>query len=210
MPRHSMAGSWMAEKPFSDYAERNSGPILEVLVTEFASVSSVLEIGSGTGQHAVRFAAALPHLHWQTSDLEENHAAIEAWVSDSGLPNLSLPLSLDVRTADVAGASFDAVYSANTSHIMGMAAVERMFDLVGSTLSERGLFCLYGPFRQGGEFNTPSNADFHQNLRARDSEMGIRHIEALDELGLRNKLRRDRLYAMPANNHLAVWQKEAN
>jgi cyclopropane fatty-acyl-phospholipid synthase-like methyltransferase len=205
-----MASNWMGDKPFSDYAERNSGPILDVLVTEFASASGVLEIGSGTGQHAVRFAAALPHLHWQTSDLVENHAGIHAWVNDSGLSNLRPPLSLDVRTADIAANSFDAIYSANTSHIMGMPAVERMFELVGTALTEQGLFCLYGPFRQGGEFNTQSNADFHQNLRARDPEMGIRHIEVLDELGSHNKLRRIRMYAMPANNHLAVWQKEAN
>lgn len=200
----------MADKPFSDYAERNSGPILDILVKEFTSISRVLEIGSGTGQHAVRFAAALPHLQWQTSDLVENHAGIRAWVNDSGLSNLQLPLALDVRTADIAATSFDAVYSANTSHIMGMPAVERMFDRVGAALTERGLFCLYGPFRQGGEFNTQSNADFHENLRARDPEMGIRHIEVLDELGSRNKLHRLRMYAMPANNHLVVWQKEIN
>ena len=197
----------MTNKPFSEYAERNGGPILDVLRNEFASSSSVLEIGSGTGQHAARFAAALPHLAWQTSDRDENHDGINAWAEDSALVNLHPPLSLDVLTAEISPASYEAVYSSNTAHIMGIAAVEKMFTLVGRALSESGVFCLYGPFRQGGEFNTSSNAAFHESLRSRDSEMGIRHIEYLDELGQIHGLLRVRLYAMPANNHIAVWVK---
>jgi cyclopropane fatty-acyl-phospholipid synthase-like methyltransferase len=199
----------MASKPFSEYAERNSRPILEVLQNEFSSSTRVLEIGSGTGQHAVLFATALPHVVWQTSDLIDNHGGINAWLSDSALPNLLPPLKFDVLDADIAAELYDAVYSANTAHIMGVTAVERMFELVGTALAGGGTFCLYGPFRQNGEFNTASNASFHQNLQSRNPEMGIRDIEDLDGFGRSHELHRVRLYAMPANNHLAVWKKGA-
>jgi cyclopropane fatty-acyl-phospholipid synthase-like methyltransferase len=199
----------MTSKQFSEYAERNSHPILKVLQNEFLSSGRVLEIGSGTGQHAVRFAAKLRHLVWQTSDLIENHESINAWLSDSGLSNVLPALTINVLDADIATHSFDAVYSANTAHIMGFAAVERMFELVGTALAGGGTFCLYGPFRQNGEFNTASNASFHQNLQSRNPEMGIRDIEDLDGFGRSHELHRVRLYAMPANNHLAVWKKGA-
>ncbi len=197
----------MIEKPFAESAERNSAPILEVLRTEFSACSAVLEIGSGTGQHAARFAAELPNLLWQTSDLEENHAGINSWVDGAKLTNLQMPLSLDVFTAELPGSSYDAVFSANTAHIMSIVGAEKMFELVATVLTQSGVFCLYGPFRQGGEFNTPSNAAFHESLRARNSDMGIRHLEVLDQFGSTNGLSRVRLYAMPANNHLAVWHK---
>lgn len=199
----------MAEKPFAEYAERNGGPILEVLEDEFASSSRILEIGSGTGQHAARFAAAMPDLMWQTSDLTENHPGISAWVADAGLENLLPPLDLDVRGADVAPAAYDGVFSANTAHIMSFDSVVRMFALIGDGLMDGGVFCLYGPFRQGGEFNTESNARFDETLRGRDPAMGIRDLEDLDGLAADNGMQRQRLYAMPANNHIAVWQRGA-
>ena len=198
----------MASKPFSEYADRNGAPILDVLRIELEHCSKLLEIGSGTGQHAARFARELPHLRWQTSDLNENHDGIEAWVHDAQLTNLLAPISLDVLTDEVEAASCDAVYSANTAHIMGISAVRKMFELVGNVLIDSGVFCLYGPFRQDGEFNAPSNAKFHASLRSRDREMGIRHLEFLDELGKANNLLRVRLYTMPANNYLAIWQKD--
>jgi len=198
----------MTEKPFSEYAERNGAPILSVLQSEFANCSKVLEIGSGTGQHAVRFAKALPFLQWQTSDRNENLRGINAWVEASGLANLLPPLSMDVLIADVPSESCDAVFSANTAHIMSIEAVRKMFALVAKALSDGGVFCLYGPFRQGDEFNTPSNAAFHQTLRSRNPEMGIRHLESLDGYARDHDMARDRLYAMPANNHIAVWHKE--
>ena len=197
----------MTDKPFSEYADRNGAPILSVLQAEFAACSKVLEIGSGTGQHAARFANALPFLQWQTSDLDENHSGIDGWVKDSGLSNLLPPLSLDVLNTDVPPASFDAVYSANTAHIMSIDAVQKMFALVGNALMVGGVFCLYGPFRQEGEFNTSSNATFHQTLRSRNPEMGIRHLESLDDFARDNDMTRARLYSMPANNHIAVWHK---
>jgi len=195
----------MAERPYAEYAARNAAPILEILEREFSSASRVLEIGSGTGQHAVAFAAAMDHLHWQTSDLDENHAGIRAWVDDSGIDNIAPPLSMDVRDAAVENDIYDAVFSSNTAHIMGIDAVEKMFALVGEALRPGGVFCLYGPFRQGGEFNTMSNANFDANLRQRDVVMGIRDIEKLDEFALAVGLQRVRFYAVPSNNNVAVW-----
>jgi cyclopropane fatty-acyl-phospholipid synthase-like methyltransferase len=199
----------MTQKPFAASTERNSLPILEVIRREFEHASTVLEIGSGTGQHAVCFGKALNHLDWQTSELVENHAAIHAWLDEAGLPNVSIPIELDVMTADVSRQGYDAVFSANTAHIMSYGAVVKMFSLIGKALREDGVFCLYGPFRQGDEFNTQSNADFDRSLRERNSEMGIRDIEALDKLGESGGMVRERLYAMPANNCLAVWRKRA-
>jgi SAM-dependent methyltransferase len=199
----------MTDKPFSEYAERNGAPILDVLRKEFASSTKVLEIGSGTGQHAARIAKELPFLQWQTSDLDENHDGIRAWVNDSDLANLLPPLSLNVLSNDVPAASCDAVFSSNTAHIMSIEAVQKMFEIVGNALTDRGVFCLYGPFRQGGEFNTPSNAAFHKTLRSGNPAMGIRHLESLDDYARDNSMARARLYTMPANNHIAVWHKVA-
>jgi len=195
----------MAERPYAEYAARNAAPILEILEREFGSASRVLEIGSGTGQHAVAFAAAMEHLHWQTSDLDENHAGIRAWVEDAGIENVAPPLSMDVRDANVENDAYDAAFSSNTAHIMGIDAVEKMFSLVGKTLRPGGVFCLYGPFRQGGQFNTQSNADFDANLRQRDPVMGIRDVEKLDEFAVAAGLQRVRFYAVPSNNNVAVW-----
>ncbi|MGI9248442.1 MAG: DUF938 domain-containing protein [Woeseiaceae bacterium] len=199
----------MRERPYAESAARNSAPILEVLQNEFHDCKDVLEIGSGTGQHAIRFAAELEHLHWQTSDLDQYHEGIRAWIADSELPNIRAPMTLDVTTADVPRASYDAVYSANTAHIMSFDAVIKMFALVGKALRPDGVFCLYGPFRRAGEFNTPSNAAFDANLRSRDPAMGIRDLEALDELGEEQGLRRRNLYAVPSNNLVVIWQKIA-
>lgn len=199
--------SCCADKPFSVACDRNAGPILEVLETEFRSARDVLEIGSGTGQHAVRFAGALRHLAWQTSDLEQNHPGIRAWLDDAGLPNAIQPLALDVVTADLPAQSYSAVFSANTAHIMGEHAVAAMFALVGKVLVPGGAFCLYGPFREGGRFSSPSNADFDASLRRQDPRMGIRDIEMLDALAAQNGLCRKARYAMPANNEVLVWEQ---
>lgn len=196
----------MNAKPHAPATERNRESILGVLRVEFQNLSSILEIGSGTGQHAVYFAAHLGHLRWQTSDVADNHAAIRAWVRDAKLPNVLAPVVIDVLHAAPAP-GFDGVFSANTAHIMSLAAVEKMFALVGASLPQDGVFMLYGPFRENGEFNAPSNADFHRSLRNRNPEMGIRHLEDLDRLAQRAGLRRRRRYAMPANNHLVVWRK---
>jgi SAM-dependent methyltransferase len=199
----------MADRPFAEYAARNTRPILEVLQNELRRSREVLEIGSGTGQHAVAFAEAMPQLAWQTSDLVENHDGISAWLENAALDNIHPPVELDVRDATLAPASFDAVYSANTAHIMSITAVRQMFSLVADVLRADGVFCLYGPFRVGGAFNAASNEAFDRSLRERSAEMGIRDIETLDEYGIAGGLHRQRLYAMPSNNYVAVWTRRA-
>jgi SAM-dependent methyltransferase len=189
------------------HTARNFRPIADILRTEFSAVTEVLEIGSGNGQHATLFAAELQHLRWQTSDLVENQAAISAWLAQENLDNVLPPLSLDTLTAVMPPESYDAVFSANTAHIMPVAAVEKMFALVAGVLRPGGLFCLYGPFRQDGAFNSDSNARFHNALRAGDAGMGIRDLEVLDRFAAADALERVRSYAMPANNSMFVWSK---
>lgn len=199
----------MNVRPSAPAAERNSAAILGVLGVELSASRDVLEIGSGTGQHAVYCAAALPHLTWQPSDLRDNHDGIRAWIAGASIANVVDPLDIDVRHAVAQPSQFDAVFSANTAHIMGMEAVESMFTYVGTTLRDDGLFILYGPFRQNGRFNTDSNAVFHQSLRSRDPGMGIRHLEDLGRFARRAGLVRERIYTMPANNHIVLWRRSA-
>ena len=190
----------------SPAARRNRDAILEVLLIELAECTNVLEIGSGTGQHAVYFGRAMPHLKWQTSDRIMNHDGIRAWLEAEGTPNVSAPIDLDVLQVSRVDDSFDAVFSANTAHIMSMDAVRRMFALVGSALAEEGLFCLYGPFNINGEFTSDSNRRFDASLRAEDPSMGIRDLVELDRLAESAGMERIRQYTMPANNQLIVWQ----
>lgn len=196
-------------RPNAPSCERNRDPILEVLAKELADCKSVLEIGSGTGQHAVYFAKRLPHLIWQTSDREENHSGITEWSQWSKLSNVRAPMLLDTSNpASVGHLHYDAIFSANTSHIMSWSAVLGMFGIVGNALTTGGTFCLYGPFRQGGEFNGEGDRLFDISLRQRDSAMGIRDLEELDKLAELNGLKRAAIYAMPANNWMLVWRKE--
>jgi len=197
----------VSDAPVAPAGLRNSEPILGVLRRELATSTSLLEIGSGTGQHAVAFAASLPHLTWQTSDLDDAHDGILAHIENAGIRNVMPPVLLDVRSANLPDAAYDAVFTCNTSHIMSFAAVRNMIRLVATTLRHDGVFACYGPFKQGGNFSTESNAKFDQWLRRRDSESGIRNLEELDTLATDAGLQQRRVYAMPANNLLVVWQK---
>jgi cyclopropane fatty-acyl-phospholipid synthase-like methyltransferase len=197
----------VTEKQNAPATERNRDAILDVLAREFRAVTSVLEIGSGTGQHAVFFAERFPTLRWQTSDRIENHVAINAWVENAGLDNVLPPLVVDVLEVDSVPGDYDGIFSANTVHIMSFAAVIRMFEFVGRVLSAEGLFCLYGPFNLNGEFTSASNAAFDRSLKSQDALMGIRDLEALVDLAGQNGMRELRWYTMPANNMLIVWQK---
>jgi SAM-dependent methyltransferase len=199
----------MIEKPNAPAVARNRDAILEVLLAEFADRRHVLEIGSGTGEHAVFFA---PHLHWltwQTSDRAMNHPGILAWLAESSAPNVKAPLVIDVGSAPDLPADFDGVFSANTAHIMSEAEVRQMFALVGSVLLPGGRFCLYGPFNVGGEFTSDSNARFDASLRGQNPLMGIRDLELLDELANTAGMLRNSLHAMPANNFIAAWSAAA-
>jgi len=194
-------------KPFSDACERNKAPILIVLGQEFASVENVLEVGSGTGQHAVYFGEHLTHLTWHTSDLEENHDGIMQWLDEHKLDNVHSPVTLDVSNSEWPGDQFDAVFSANTAHIMSWPEVELMFDGIGHMLRPQGVFCLYGPFNEGGEFTSESNRSFDELLKARDVAMGLRDINDLVDLGHRADLTLARKHPMPTNNQILVFEK---
>ena len=197
----------MTDKPNAPASRRNRDAILDVIKTEFGDCHSVLEIGSGTGQHAVYFAEAMPWLNWQASDLADNHQGICSWITDSGLENIRQPILLDVEHTDGVEGDYDGVFSANTAHIMSIQAVQCMFEVVGHLLSPGGVFCLYGPFNRAGEFTSESNQRFDQSLRNQSPTMGIRDLVDLETFAAEFAMRRERLYAMPANNMLAVWRR---
>lgn len=194
----------MYDKPYSQACENNKGPISEHLVHFLSKAKRVLEIGSGTGQHAVHFAAQMPHLFWQTSDRPEYHQGINAWLSEADLTNLGRPLELTLPCRKWPDISFDAVFSANTSHIMQKPEVEHMMKTISMTLPVGGVFCQYGPFIVNGEFTSQSNADFHHKL-INEGYGGYRKIEELQAWA--SELELTQQISMPANNLLLVWQK---
>jgi cyclopropane fatty-acyl-phospholipid synthase-like methyltransferase len=194
-------------KQYSEACEQNRAPILGILENEFAEAHHVLEIGSGTGQHAVYFSRHLPHLLWQTSDLEEHHASIRAWLAEAGLANARPPLALNVSSEEWPATRFDCVFSANTTHIMSWSAVESMFTGIGKQLSPQGRFCLYGPFNYCNRYTSPSNQRFDLWLKSRDINSGLRNFEDLDELAGTHGLILRSDHQMPANNRLLVWEK---
>lgn len=200
----------MSDRPDAPAAVRNRDAILQVLRHELEGELKVLEIGSGTGQHAIHFAEGLPGLTWQTSDRAQNHDGIRQWIASSGLGNVLDPILLDVSvSADSADldTGYDAIFSANTAHIMSADSVVDMVDLVGRLLTPKGRFLLYGPFRTDHQFSTESNRRFDQSLKAQDPAMGIRDLEWIDALAASHDMARVSTYAMPANNMLLVWEK---
>lgn len=194
-------------KPFSEACEQNKQPILDVLRVEFANCRSVLEIGSGTGQHAVFFARELPHLAWQTSDVREAHAGIQSWLTESGQRTIAQPLALEIGADPWPENRFDGVFSANTTHIMGWPQVERMFEGIPGVLATGGVFCLYGPFNYNGRYTSESNARFDVWLRDRDPDSGVRDFEKLDALARAGGMSLVQDYEMPVNNRILVWKK---
>jgi cyclopropane fatty-acyl-phospholipid synthase-like methyltransferase len=196
----------MMEKPYSEACARNRGPLLEVLKVAFATCNHVLEVGSGSGQHAVHFAAGLPHIQWQTSELAPLHAGIHAWLADAQLPNLRPPLMLDVAGVwpDV---TVDGIFTANTLHIMSWPHVEKFFAGVAKVLTTGGVLAVYGPLNYGGAFTSESNAQFDQWLKARDPVSGVRDFEVLCTLAARAGLALEDDHAMPANNRTLVWRR---
>lgn len=191
--------------PYSEACERNKGPILEILVSVFAGATRVLEVGSGTGQHAVHFAAGLPHVEWQPTERGEYLAGLAARIAKEGPPNVRPPLALDVTQPRWPAAGFDAVFTANTFHIMSWPEVVAFFDGLGQALCREAVVAVYGPFRYGGAYTSASNAAFDQALRARDPASGIRDFEAVDDLARARGLLLRADHRMPANNQLLAW-----
>ena len=196
------------EKPYSQACENNREPICSQLRRIFRDSRRVLEVGSGTGQHAVYFAANMPWLEWQTSDLADNHRGIEAWLADAALANVLPPLELDVDQLEwPCRQQYDAVFTANTLHIMPWASVESLFRGVDIWLEPGGRLCIYGPFNYGGRYTSDSNARFDQWLRDGARWQGIRDFEAVSALAGRYGLDLSEDIAMPANNRLLYWQR---
>ncbi|WP_295451351.1 DUF938 domain-containing protein [uncultured Thiodictyon sp.] len=199
-----MATDSLQDKPFSLACEENQAPIFEIIGPLLQKASRVLEIGSGTGQHAVYFAARLPHLIWQTSDVPAHLPGIRQWLAQAQLPNLPEPLTLDV-TGDWPAGPFDGIFSANTAHIMGLPEVGLMFQGVGRILPPGAPFALYGPFSDGGRHTSESNARFDASLKARDVRMGVRDLDDLRALADRAGLELRADHPMPVNNRTLVW-----
>ena len=197
--------------PNAPSCERNREPILAVLQRHFSERRHVLEIGSGTGQHAVHFAAAMPWLRWQCSDRAEYLPGIRAWLGHAALPNTPAPVELDVATGPwprpANGTRFDAAFSANTLHIMGWPEVEAFFAGLDRTLAADAVLVVYGPFNYGGDYTSGSNREFDGWLKARDPRSGIRDFEAVYALARGIGLALVEDVAMPANNRCIAWRR---
>jgi cyclopropane fatty-acyl-phospholipid synthase-like methyltransferase len=196
----------VTDKPYSESCEQNREPILDVLREVFTDRTYVLEIGSGTGQHAVYFGAELPHLRWQTADLPLHHPDIRLWLDEAALPNVLPPIALDVNQKSWHGGRFDAVFSANTLHIMSWIEVERFFAGIGEVLETGGVLAVYGPFNYNGTFTSESNARFDVWLKSRNPASGVRDFEAVDALARARGLMLQQDIAMPANNRTLIWR----
>ena len=194
--------------PFSAACERNKDPILEVLRLRFADRTQVLEIGSGTGQHAVYFAQALGHLTWHPTEQLVYLEDLMERVKLEGPGNLRPPTLLDVRQAVWPVRGVDAMFTANTLHIMSWPEVMALFNGIGTVLAPGGVLCIYGPFRYAGRYTSDSNQEFDRMLQERDPQSGLRDIEAVSLLADQYGLRLDADFDLPANNRLLIFTKE--
>jgi hypothetical protein len=201
---------YMMNKPFSQACENNKRPILDILTTVFSENKHVLEIGSGTGQHAVFFGHQLPHLRWQTSDLSINHQGINLWLDELGSANVERPIVIDLEktwSMPKGEVQVDGLYTANTLHIISWALVIKFFRGLKLNLAANAKVCIYGPFNYEGKFSSESNANFDLWLKERDLDSGIRDIEAILLLANSAGLTLKNDHAMPANNRLLVFSK---
>lgn len=192
------------QKPYAPACDRNQMVILEKLLPVFLQCHNVLEIGSGTGQHAVHFAQALPQIKWQCSDLEENIDGINLWINDSQLTNLNKPITLNAQAAwpENLDNQFDGVFTANTLHIMSAQAVESLFIRLRRVIKPAGHLFIYGPFNENGQFTSESNAQFDQWLKARNSESGIRDLEEITRIASLQSYKIHTVHELPSNNKL--------
>lgn len=194
-------------KPFSQACENNKQPILKVISRVLSKQKSVLEIGSGSGQHAVYFAKNLPFLTWQTSDLLINHQGINLWIDDFPTPNIKRPLHIDLTQVKNVNNDIDSIFTANTLHIISWPLVQNFFDMVETQLPKNGILCVYGPLNYQGKYTSESNANFDLWLKGRDHQSGIRDFEAICELATISSLSLLEDVVMPANNRLLIFKK---
>lgn len=193
-------------KPFSQACENNKVAILASLADIFRASKTVLEVGSGSGQHAVFFAPNMPWLSWQTSDILINHQGISQWLREYPAGNLLHPIELDLNHPWPIE-KIDAIYTANTLHIISWPLVQAFFSDVSQHLNQQGKCCVYGPFNYQGQYTSESNAGFDIWLKDRDSQSAIRDIEAIMAYAESVGLSLENDHAMPANNRLLVFQK---
>lgn len=192
-------------KCFSPSFERNKQSIVEQLSIYFKNSQNILEIGSGTGQHAVYFAPLMPNLKcWYTSDMPENHVSINAWLSDSNSKIISNPIELTIGQDSWPNVEVDAVFTANTTHIMQPEEAQLMMEMISINLPKGGVFCQYGPMMINGEFTSGSNQEFDESLKKKGFG-GIRGIEQLVSWAKGMELVAK--IPMPANNFLLVWAR---
>jgi hypothetical protein len=197
-----------AQRLTAPAAERNAAPILEVLRGALPASGTVLEIASGTGQHAVHFAAALPGITWQPSDADPRaRASISAWRAHTGLANLREPLDLDVRREPWPIDEVNAIVCINMIHIAPWEAAQALMKGAGARVAAGGALVLYGPYRRGGAHTAPSNEAFDADLRARDPSWGVRNMEDVEALAQTQGFICEARVAMPANNFSVVFRK---
>lgn len=194
-------------KPFAESCEQNQQVILDVLKTLFIEAGDVLEIGSGTGQHAVFFTEFMPHLNWQPSDLEAEHAGMKMWFDEVEHNRIRSPLILDVDMQTWPVEPKDYIFTANTTHIISSSQVENMLKHIGLSLKPGGLFAQYGPFNYNGSYTSESNANFDIWLKQRNPDSCIKHFEVVQELAENNGMVLYKDIEMPANNRILIWQK---
>jgi len=197
----------MMNKPYSESCEQNKDVILAVLEEQLKRSQSVLEIGSGTGQHAVYFAKKMPYVIWHTSDCEPYIPGITMWLTEARLKNTPLPVKLDVNESVWPECPVDAVFTANSIHIMSWNSVKSLFAGVGNLLSSGARFIVYGPFNYNGEYTSESNARFDVWLKSRDPVSCIKHFEDVCTLAEKEKMFLIKDVAMPANNRILIWEK---
>lgn len=197
----------MDTKPYSESCDQNRDAILSVIQPLLLKSKSVLEIGSGTGQHAIYFYNKLPHLIWNCSDRAGNIEGINLWIEEVDSENLPAPVQLDVLAKNWPEISFDSVFTANTCHIMNLQSVTAMFENVGHQLPKDGQFIIYGPFKYNQQYTSLSNENFDLWLKSRNSESGIKDFELLNVIAEQAGLKLINDYEMPANNRILHWQK---
>lgn len=191
---------------FSQAADNNKTPILEVLTSWLSDDQLVLEVGSGTGQHAIHMAAALKGIRWQPTDCLEVLPNLIKNISTYGTSNVLTPTNLDLSLNQWPAEKVDCVYSANVIHIVSKALGENLIRGAGRVLKEGGLLALYGPFKYRGEFTTSSNADFDNWLKARNPESGVRDFEWVFELAKDSGFSFAEDRSMPANNQFVAFR----
>ncbi len=192
---------------YSQASENNKRPILEKLFEVFEQTNDVLEIGSGSGQHAIHFAKHFPDLSWQTSELADGIEPLEQNIENHAPDNVLKPVLLDVCNNPWPIKRASAIYTANSLHIMSWTAVEALFKGIGQVLDDDGLLCIYGPFKYNGEFTTSSNAQFDLWLKERDRQSGVRDFEAVNQLARQQRLSLIQDYPMPANNQFLIFKR---